>query len=125
MEFVTLHQLSRELDKPEKTLRYRFHQLILQNELVEGIDFIKADFVDEQHFVYKINPVTFVEKTKLYPVSPPDINVGTSVGTKEPEVDTKPDTKVEEVAPKLGTNVGTQNFPPDITADFIAVLKEQ
>jgi hypothetical protein len=125
MEFLTLHQLSRELDKPEKTLRYRFNQLKFENQLVEGVDYIRDDFVDEQHFVYKINPVTFLEKTKLHVVPLPDNNLGTNTGTKEPELVTNVDTKPEDVVTKPDTNIGTNAYPPDLTADFIAVLKEQ
>ena len=68
MEFLTLHQLSREFDKPEKVLRYKFHQLRKQNKLNDGEDFIREDFIDERHFVYKINPVTFFKVAGLAPV---------------------------------------------------------
>jgi hypothetical protein len=125
MEFLTLHQLSRELDKPEKTLRYRFNQLKFENKLVEGEDYIRDDFVDENHFTYKINPVTFIQKTGLTRIPIPANQLGTQMGTKEPEIDTNRGNQKEETVTKSDTNVGTNSLPPDMAADFIAVLKEQ
>ena len=125
MEFLTLHDLSRHLDKPEKNIRYRFNQLKYANKLIEGEDFIKADFVDENHFTYKINPVTFLEKTKLIPIPITDNPLDTNVGTKEPELDTKRDNQPQEFGTKPDTNFGTNTLPADLAADFIATLKEQ
>jgi hypothetical protein len=125
MEFLTLHDLSRHLDKPEKNVRYRFNQLKFANMLVEGEDYIKDDFVDETHFTYKINPVTFLEKTKFAPVPIFDNPLDTKVDTKEPDFDTKRDNQPQDFGTKTDTNVGTNTLPPDMAADFIAVLKEQ
>jgi hypothetical protein len=125
MEFVTLHQLSRELNMPEKNLRYRFKQLQFENQLIENEDYIRADFVDETHFTYKINPVTFMQKTGLARVPIPDNQLGTKTGINEPELDTKVDTKREEPVTKPDINVGINPYPPDMATDFIAVLKEQ
>src|SRR5437764_5198272 len=63
MEFLTLHQLSRELNKPERVLRHRFKNLLKKNTLVEGEDFIREGYIDDQHFVFKINPVRFAQLT--------------------------------------------------------------
>lgn len=125
MEFLTLHDLSRHLDKPEKNIRYRFNQLKYANKLIEGEDFIRDDFIDENHFTYKINPVTFLEKTKLIPIPITDNPLDTNVGTKEPELGTKRDNQPQEFGTKSDTNVGSNTSPPDMAADFIATLKEQ
>ena len=117
MDFLTLHDLSRHLDKPEKNIRYRFNQLKYANKLIEGEDFIRAEFIDENHFTYKINPVTFLEKTKLIPIPITDNPLDTNVGTKDPELDTKRDNQPQEF--------GTNTLPSDMAADFIATLKEQ
>jgi hypothetical protein len=69
MEFVTIHQLSREFDLPARVVRYRFHQLRQEGKLKEGDDFRRDDYVDEQHFVWKINPLSFVRETGLNPAS--------------------------------------------------------
>ena len=46
MELLTLHQLARQFNKPERQVRYRFHELIKAGKLIE----------DEFHFAYRINP---------------------------------------------------------------------
>ena len=142
MEFLTLHQLSREFDKPEKVLRYKFHQLRKQNKLNDGEDFIREDFIDERHFVYKINPVTFFKVAGLAPVPLPDINgyqADINIATTEESLDNHIDTNGYQTVTKnqeRDTNIDTQ--PPDVDTkpdpngyqenmmhDFIAVLKEQ
>src|SRR5205823_4390931 len=92
MEFLTLHQLSRELNKPEKVLRYKFKNLLKKNSLVEGEDFIREGYIDDRHFVFKINPVRFTQLTELSPAPPPDTTgyqAGTNTGNSGYQVDTK------------------------------------
>jgi len=69
MNFLTIHELSVEFDIPARVLRYRFLQLREDTKLVEGVDYRRDDFVDEQHFVWKINPVSFMRETGLKPVT--------------------------------------------------------
>src|SRR5215472_3367173 len=69
MEFVTLHELSKEFDLPARVVRYRFHQLRQVDKLKEVDDWRRDDYVDEQHFVWKINPLSFIRETGLTPVS--------------------------------------------------------
>jgi hypothetical protein len=69
MEFATIHQLSLEFDLPARVVRYRFHQLRQGGKLFEGADWRRDDFVDDQHFVWKINPLSFIRETGLRPVS--------------------------------------------------------
>jgi|GEM_PF-4415258 len=71
MNFVTLHDLSRELNIPARVVRYRFHQLRTVGKLTEGDDFIREDFVDDQHFTWKINPLSYMRETKSAPIAPP------------------------------------------------------
>src|SRR2546423_14301954 len=72
MEFLTLHELSRELNKPERQLRHKFKNLLKKNTLIEGEDFIREGYIDDQHFVFKINPLRFAELTQLNPAPLPD-----------------------------------------------------
>ena len=125
MEFLTLHDLSRHLDKPEKNVRYRFNQLKFANILIEGEDYIKDDYVDDSHFTYKINPVTFLEKTKFAPVPIFDTPFDTKVDTNKPDVGINRDNQVQETVTKTDTTAGTNPLSPDMAADFIAVMKEQ
>jgi hypothetical protein len=65
MDYLTLHELARQFNKPERQIRYRFRELLKVGKLTEGEDFRKEDFVDEFHFAYKINPLRFMEEAKL------------------------------------------------------------
>ena|SRR5438093_6948863 len=69
MEFATIHQLSLEFDLPARVVRYRFHQLRQEGKLSESADWRRDDYVDDQHFVWKINPLSFMRETGLRPVS--------------------------------------------------------
>ena len=65
MEYLTLHELAHQFNKPERQVRYRFRELMKEGKLTEGDDFTKDDFVDEFHFAYKINPLRFMDEAKL------------------------------------------------------------
>jgi hypothetical protein len=69
MEFVTIHDLSRELNVPARVIRYRLIQLIAEGKLKETDDFRRDDFKDDQHFVWKINPLSFMRETRFKPVT--------------------------------------------------------
>jgi len=71
VNFLSIHEISVEFDIPSRVVRYRFHQLRESNKLVESADFLREDFVDDQHFVWKINPVSFMRETGLKPVTKP------------------------------------------------------
>lgn len=71
MDFLTIHELSVEFDVPSRVLRYRFHLLRQGGKLTEGLDYRRDDFVDEQHFVWKINPMSFMRETGFKPVTKP------------------------------------------------------
>src|SRR5438094_10617955 len=111
MEFLTLHQLARELNKPEKVLRYKFKKLLKKNTLVEGEDFVREGYIDDKHFLFKINPIRFAQLTELVPAPLPD-STGYQVGTKtdpngyqaDPNVGNNMVTK----SPEVDTNVGNQ-----------------
>jgi hypothetical protein len=71
MEFVTIHDLSRQFNIPSRVVRYRLQKLIVEGKLKDGDDFQREDFKDEQHFVWKINPLSFMRETGLQRVAPP------------------------------------------------------
>src|ERR1043166_9707868 len=71
MEFVTIHDLSRELNIPERVIRYRLVNLIAEGKLKEHEDFRRDDFKDDQHFVWKIQPLRFIQETGLKPAAAP------------------------------------------------------
>jgi hypothetical protein len=139
MEFLTLHELSRELNKPERQLRYLFKNLLKKNSLIESQDFIRDGYTDDQHFVFKINPVRFVELTRLNPAPPLDTTgyqVGNTVDNNGYQVATKSVNNTDTKPPESGTNGGNQQpqintsdtqeiILDDITNDYIELLKEQ
>ena len=63
MEFLTVHDLSRELNAPARVIRYHLINCIADGKLKEGDDFRREDFKDDQNFVWKINPLSFSEPT--------------------------------------------------------------
>jgi hypothetical protein len=67
MEFVTIHDLSRELNVPARVIRYRLIHLIVDGKLKANEDFRRDDFKDNQHFVWKIHPLRFMQETGLKP----------------------------------------------------------
>ena len=71
MELVTIHDLSRQFNIPSRVVRYRLQKLIVAGKLKEGEDFQREDFKDDQHFVWKINPLSFMRETGLQRISPP------------------------------------------------------
>src|SRR5918912_4314426 len=106
MEFLTLHELSRELNKPERQLRYLFKNLLKKNSLIESQDFIRDGYTDDQHFVFKINPVRFVELTRLNPAPPPDSSgyqVGNNLGNNSDQVVNKSATNIDTKTPEVIT----------------------
>lgn len=139
MEFLTLHQLSRELNKPEKVLRYKFKKLLKKNTLVEGEDFIREGYIDDKHFLFKINPVRFAQLTELSPAPLPDTNgyqTGTNTDTNGYQVGTKAITNTDTKTPEADTNIGNQQKTTDandaqeilnktVTNEFIELMKEQ
>ena len=70
MMFVTIHELSCELNIPARVIRYRLIHLIADGKLKEHEDFRRDDFKDDQHFVWKIHPLRFMQETGLKPVLP-------------------------------------------------------
>jgi len=115
MEFVTIHQLSREFDLPARVVRYRFQQLRQEARLKDGEDYRRDDYVDEQHFVWKINPLSFIRETGLKPVSQVDSTILYPVTKTEPVVNQPVNEPSRGLRPMgTGGNFRTgQRFGPD------------
>ena len=107
--------------------------------MIEGEDFIREGYIDDQHFVFKINPVRFAELTQLNPAPLPDTTgyqVGNNVDNNGYQLDTKSVNNIDTTPPEFGTNGGNQQQQSntsdtqeivldDITNDYIDLLKEQ
>ncbi|MEX0287780.1 MAG: hypothetical protein AB3N14_01615 [Flavobacteriaceae bacterium] len=71
MEFITVHELSRQFNISARSVRYRLLRLIDARKFKNGEDYRREDYVDPQHFVWKINPESFLRETQLQRTSPP------------------------------------------------------
>jgi hypothetical protein len=43
MQYLTLHELAHQFNKPERQIRYRFRELLKAGKLTQGEDFRKED----------------------------------------------------------------------------------
>lgn len=73
MEFVTVHDLSRELDVSARVIRYHLTRLITAGKLEKDKDFRQENFKDPLHFEWRINPVSFMRESGLKPKTPPNV----------------------------------------------------
>jgi len=60
MDFLTLHELSVQLDVSVRVLRHRLRQLLTEGKLVENRDCRRDDYVDPTHFVWRVDPAVFI-----------------------------------------------------------------
>jgi hypothetical protein len=102
---------------------------------VEGEDFIREGYIDDKHFLFKINPIRFAQLTGLSPAPLPDTagyqvgiktdnhgyqvdtNSGNNVVTKTPEVDNQ-----QKIIDTYDTH---ESANKTVTNEFIELMKEQ
>ena len=135
MEFVTIHDLSRELNTPARVIRYRLINLIADGKLKEFEDFRRDEFKDDQHFVWKIHPIRFMHESKLKPVTSSSTTDNRIDNQALPPVNQPGNTKgiIGSESPKIVTQPAnnTDNNGDDKTGDtslareMINLLKEQ
>jgi hypothetical protein len=140
MEFVTLHELSKEFDLPARVVRYRFHQLRRTGKLKEIEDWRRDEYVDEQHFVWQINPLSFMRETGLHPVSQRESSIPSpdAITETEPVVNKSVNetrvpvnnvvnqAKAPVTTPPMNVNnTHAKEAPRDFEHDVIDFLKEQ
>ena len=122
MEFLTLHELSVQLDTSVRVLRHRLRQLLTEGKLVDNRDCRRDDYVDPTHFVWRVDLVAFMRATGLQPVnksgsqSPPS---GSSPVTQPAPMAAKPANTGEQTLPKVDTK------PPCMEREMIDLLKDQ
>jgi len=147
MDFLSIHELSTQFDTPARVIRYRFHKLRLAGKLAEEQDYRREDFVDDQHFEWKINPLSFMRATgmALSPIAKrtAPAAAGSSVATKETPVvtqtDNQPapavnhsatktatvDNQVPDAATKPVNQPEPKPTPTGLEREMITLLKEQ
>lgn len=126
MEFVTIHDLSRELNTPARVIRYRLINLIAEGKFKEHEDFRRDDFKDDQHFVWKIHPLRFMQETGLK--RNPSLTIDTKTDNQPPPVVNQPvnsppqlDSKPSQVV----TETDTKGEDRSLAREMINILKEQ
>ena len=132
MEFLTIHELSRQFDTPARVIRYRFHKLKQAGKLAEDQDYRRDDLVDDQHFEWKINPVSFMHAAGMtVAATGPASALGNSAATKSDllvdKVDNQPPPPVTQTSRPV-TNVSEPVAKPvtnDLEREMITILKEQ
>jgi hypothetical protein len=126
MEFVTIHDLSRALNIPARVIRYRLMQLIAEQKLKEHDDFRRDDFKDDQHFVWKIHPLRFMQQTGFKPATlPPAVNnVPTTANKPDNQSPLVVNQPVNE-SQKPDAGVDTKPQEPSLAREMIDLLKEQ
>lgn len=122
MEFLTLHELSVQLDISVRVLRHRLRQLLTEGKFVESRDCRRDDYVDATHFVWRVDPVAFTRATRLQPVNNRD-NQAPSFATGTANQPTAPVSKPAETGGKTLPKVDTQ--PPGMEREMIDLLKDQ
>jgi repressor of nif and glnA expression len=71
MEFLTVHELSRQFNISARSVRYRLQRLIDNRKFKNGEDYRREDLSDAQHFTWKINPISFMREYGLRRSAPP------------------------------------------------------
>jgi len=133
MDFVTIHDLSRELNVPARVIRYRLIHLIAEGKMKENEDFRRDDFKDDQHFLWKIHPLSFMQRTGLKPVTPVnelDNHLITTDNKLEnqtlPKIDKASDSGAPMVntTPKAVNQTGNESLPTVNTIDNQSLQRE-
>ena len=122
MEFLTLHELSVQLDVPVRVLRYRLRQFVQAGKLLEGQDYRRDQFVDDTHFVWKIHPASFMRAMGITPVTKPAAKTPPAVTNPVAEPQ-PPDTKVPQAAYQTLPKVDSDS--PGLEREMIDLLKGQ
>jgi hypothetical protein len=119
MDFLTLHEMSIKLNVSVRVLRHRLRQLLLSGRFVENRDCRRDDFVDDTHFVWRIDPVMFARATGLRPVGDQTPSAATQPAIQLATPGNEPDTRAEETLVKVDTRL------PVIEREMVDLLKNQ
>ena len=126
MNFLTLHELSLQLDKSVRILRLRLHRLLIDGKLIEGRDCRRDGYVDATHFVWRVDPVAFTRATGYQPAS----RSGSQSGIPLHSLGTPPDNRTPEPAHQV-SNEGEPTLPKvdkpsaSLEREMIDLLKGQ
>ena len=102
--FIALGHLAKKFDEQEITIRRAFKKLVNDGLLKEGIDYFKADYLNERNFTYKIDPDKFIELIKQTDISPDNRGDITLISLRE---------KYLQKQSNAITDSNSQNTPQD------------
>lgn len=70
--FLTIHQLSTQFNVSARAIRGRLAKLVAAGKLIEHRDFERVNYIDANHFEWRVNPVAFLQASglTLAPVKP-------------------------------------------------------
>lgn len=122
MDFLTLHELSVQFDVSVRVLRYRLRQLLQAGKLIDGQDYRRDDFVDDTHFVWKVNPASLMRVAGYQPVAKPATIVPPMVIQPGNE---PPPTVTIDPAGGQQTLLKADTKPPGMEREMIDLLKDQ
>jgi hypothetical protein len=127
--YLTLSELAKGLNKNELQVRRAFKKLVIVNRLIEGTDFVKENEKDELHFIYRINPLRFLEEVKNIRADIKIESVDSMVITDGQPVANKPDSSSAKSADTLphsdgevDEGVGSNDEDNDFDLDSSALI---
>lgn len=100
---VTLDELARELAMSLDNVRYRFKQLRRSNQLVDGVDYIRDDYMNETNFVYRVNASRFYVEAGFPSLA----------GGRPPASTPLPTASEFPSSPDMGASAPTSNTPSE------------
>ena len=128
MDFVTIHNLSRDLNRSARVIRYRLADLIANGKIKEPQDCYREDFKDLQHFVWKIHRLRFMQETGWNSSVTSSLTTDNKSDNQSSPTVNQPgnDHSTSSVDPKkLVTQLGNDVGNDPLAREMIDLLKEQ
>ena len=95
-----------QLDLSVRVIRLRLRRLLAEGKLIEGRDCLRDGYVDETHFIWRVDPAAFVRATGSQPV----IRSATHSVTQFRSTDNQSDNRVPKAGALPSDEVG-QTMP--------------
>lgn len=90
--FLTIHQLSTQFNISSRSLRDRINKLVLTGKLIEHRDFVRLNYIDANHFEWRVNPIAFMNAS------------GLALSPVRPKMAPKPENATEAKPPAQGVH---------------------
>jgi hypothetical protein len=115
-----------QLNQSVRVLRLRLRRLLTEGHLIEGRDCRRDDYVDETHFIWRVDPAAFVRASGSQPV----IRFATQAATQFRSLDDQSDNRVQKAGGRPADEVGqtlpkVDNPSSSLQREMIDLLKGQ